>query len=150
MTLNPRTSPAFPIPPIPAPQMVRPVRPSTELFGVLVLEAVMPVGNSALPILPDWDIRVWPVARLGDVTLEAQPLAAPPQPGQSARRTPGRGLDAAGAGAVASGLRPREMFSPLPRLRGEVFFNSPAINFACEPDHRKKLGNFGFRPPIKK
>lgn len=74
MTLDSRPSPAFPILPRPVPQMVRPVRPSAEQFGVLVLEAVMPTSSAGWPTLQDWDIRVWPVARLGDVTLEARPL----------------------------------------------------------------------------
>ena len=71
MTLNARSAPTFPLAPLPTPH---PLRPADELFGVLVLEAVTPVGDQELPALPDWEVRAWPVARLGDVTLEVRPL----------------------------------------------------------------------------
>ncbi len=70
MTLKTRSAPTFPLP-LHAPQAVC---PADGRFGVLVLEAVMPAGEQHLPDLPDWDLRLWPVARLGDVTLEARPL----------------------------------------------------------------------------
>ncbi|CAM3929017.1 hypothetical protein [Deinococcus frigens] len=74
MTLNTRLTPAFPLSRMQAPQSLRSVRPADELFGGLVLEAVRPTGPQDLPVLPHWELRAWPVARLGDVTLEARPL----------------------------------------------------------------------------
>ena len=71
MTLKTRSEPTF----IPLPlHMPGDVSPANERFGALVLEAVMPMGEQNPPVLPDWDLRLWPVARLGDVTLEARPL----------------------------------------------------------------------------
>ena len=70
MTLNAHPAPTFPLAPPCAPQAVR---PADDLFGTFVLEALSPGGDLASPALPGWELRVWPVARLGDVTLEARP-----------------------------------------------------------------------------
>lgn len=70
MTLNTHSAPTFRSSPAHAPQPTRPATPSS----VLLLEAVMPVGEQTLPALPGWELHMWPVARLGDVTLEARPL----------------------------------------------------------------------------
>lgn len=74
MTLNARCAPT--VPPLPAPQSMWPARPADEPFGTLLLEAVSPADAPEQLTLPDWAIRTWPVARLGDVTLEARPLWA--------------------------------------------------------------------------
>lgn len=71
MTLKTRSEPAFIPLPLHVPQGVS---PADGRFGALVLEAVMPAGEQNPPDMPDWDLRLWPVARLGDVTLEARPL----------------------------------------------------------------------------
>ncbi|AWN23317.1 hypothetical protein DKM44_08805 [Deinococcus irradiatisoli] len=42
-----------------------------EIFGVVFVELINPGGGS--PRLPGWTTRLWPVARLGDQTLEARP-----------------------------------------------------------------------------
>lgn len=58
----------------------REIRGSTDLFGVLFAEVILPAGQqttselSGWPELPGWELRLWPVARLGDATLEARPL----------------------------------------------------------------------------
>lgn len=57
-------------PPAPLPL---PSRADSELFGTLLVEVVTPDGGSAAPLLADWEVRAWPVARLGDMTLEARP-----------------------------------------------------------------------------
>lgn len=64
----------FPAPPMFRDRWTRSAHPDTELFGVLVLEAVKPSEDAEVPVLAEWEIRAWPVARLGDVTIEAQPL----------------------------------------------------------------------------
>lgn len=48
---------------------------------ILVAEVVLPGGRPAAPTLPvlalpGWTLRLWPVARLGDATLEARPDSA--------------------------------------------------------------------------
>ncbi|MBB6015971.1 hypothetical protein ACFP9V_11530 [Deinococcus radiopugnans] len=63
-----------PVPPMLRDRWTPSVGPETELFGVLVLEAVKPSEDAEVPAPAEWEIRVWPVARLGDVTIEAQPL----------------------------------------------------------------------------
>ncbi|CAM3271626.1 hypothetical protein DESA109040_06035 [Deinococcus saxicola] len=70
MTLNTHSAPTFRQSHTHVPQPTRPVTPSS----VLLLEAVMPVAEQTLPVLPGWELHMWPVARLGDVTLEARPL----------------------------------------------------------------------------
>ncbi|WP_034385194.1 hypothetical protein [Deinococcus sp. YIM 77859] len=45
----------------------------TAVFGHLLVEVVTPDGRVTAPLLPDWELRAWPVARLGDATLEARP-----------------------------------------------------------------------------
>ncbi|GGM01509.1 hypothetical protein [Deinococcus aerophilus] len=69
MTLN-----IHPASPLPCPPLARSVRPDPELFGAFLLEAVTPTGAPEMPELPAWELRLWPVARLGDVTIEARPL----------------------------------------------------------------------------
>ncbi|WP_412029726.1 hypothetical protein [Deinococcus yunweiensis] len=58
----------------PAPRLHLPLQttPDDTAAPTFILEAILsgPVGQ---PIaLPGWTIRAWPVARLGDATLEAQ------------------------------------------------------------------------------
>lgn len=43
----------------------------------LLVEVIAPEGLT-LPQLPGWTVTVWPLARLGDFTLEARPLAPTP------------------------------------------------------------------------
>lgn len=57
-----------------------PEHTSPELFGTLIMEITTPTGEFSSPHVPGWELRVWPVARLGDATLEAQPLYAPLTP----------------------------------------------------------------------
>ena len=45
-----------------------------RLFGTWVMEVTAPQGTLDAPRLQDWDVRAWPVARLGDLTLEVRPL----------------------------------------------------------------------------
>ncbi len=70
MTLTTHSAPTFRQSQMHAPQPTRPATPSS----VLLLEAIMPVAEQTLPTLPGWELHMWPVARLGDVTLEARPL----------------------------------------------------------------------------
>lgn len=58
-----------------APNLTRPmVRPENELFGWWTLEVITPDGKATVPAFSGWELRAWPVARLGDMTLEARPL----------------------------------------------------------------------------
>lgn len=41
-----------------------------RLFGTWVMEVTAPGTSLDAPALRDWEIRAWPVARLGDLTLE--------------------------------------------------------------------------------
>ncbi|MDV6375355.1 hypothetical protein [Deinococcus arenicola] len=70
MTLNTRSAPTFRHPQMHAPQPARALTPPR----VLLLEALTPVEDQTLPALSGWELHVWPVARLGDVTVEARPL----------------------------------------------------------------------------
>lgn len=45
----------------------------TSVFGTVFMEVVVPCAPARLPDVPGWTLRAWPVARLGDVTLEAAP-----------------------------------------------------------------------------
>lgn len=45
-----------------------------DIFGMLFAEVITPDGSACVPDLHGWEVRVWPVARLGDATLEARPL----------------------------------------------------------------------------
>ncbi|ASN80595.1 hypothetical protein [Deinococcus ficus] len=45
--------------------------------AVYVMEITTPDGQPAAPTLPGWTLRVWPVARLGDATLEAAGPGSP-------------------------------------------------------------------------
>ena len=45
-----------------------------RLFGTWVMEVTSPQGTLTAPQLQDWEVRGWPVARLGDLTLEVRPL----------------------------------------------------------------------------
>lgn len=64
---TPTSNPAF------VPQLRRDTPATPELFGLLFAEVIGPSGSVTTPDLPGWDVRVWPVARLGDATLEARP-----------------------------------------------------------------------------
>ncbi|MFC3833270.1 MULTISPECIES: hypothetical protein [Deinococcus] len=58
----------------PAPRHHLPLQttPDDTVAPTFILEAILS-GPVSQPIdLPGWTIRVWPVARLGDVTLEAR------------------------------------------------------------------------------
>lgn len=50
-----------------------PTQPDGEVFGTLIAEVLTPDGEPGVPLLPDWELRAWRVARLGDATLEARP-----------------------------------------------------------------------------
>lgn len=50
-----------------------PARTDAAVFGLYTLELLTPDGQAGAPALPDWELRAWPVARLGDATLEARP-----------------------------------------------------------------------------
>lgn len=69
MTLAP-----FPHAPTFAPPPPLTAARGAEVFGQLFVEVVTPDGQATSPLLPGWELRVWPVARLGDATLEARPL----------------------------------------------------------------------------
>ncbi|WP_216325403.1 hypothetical protein [Deinococcus aestuarii] len=62
---------ARPVLPITLP--LGPPRPEGEVFGTLIAEVLTPDGHASAPPLPDWELRAWAVARLGDATLEARP-----------------------------------------------------------------------------
>ncbi|PNY80592.1 hypothetical protein [Deinococcus koreensis] len=74
MTLLPSLipHPAPVCPALPQPPLL-PASGST-LFGTLIVEAVVPGSDDLELNAPGWELRTWPVARLGDVTLEARPL----------------------------------------------------------------------------
>ncbi|UQN07025.1 hypothetical protein [Deinococcus sp. QL22] len=59
-----------------APVTPRVARPDSALFGAFVLEITTPDSLPTAPALTGWQLRVWPVARLGDATLEARPIDA--------------------------------------------------------------------------
>ncbi|TDE85755.1 hypothetical protein [Deinococcus sp. S9] len=63
--------PFAPLPPLPLPTARGP-----EVFGTLMVEVLTPEGSPSAPLLADWELRAWPVARLGDATLEARPRRA--------------------------------------------------------------------------
>ena len=52
----------------------------TEVFGAVFVEIINPGGGAVS--LPGWHTRLWSVARLGDQTLEAWPVASQPSAGQ--------------------------------------------------------------------
>ncbi|MFC4637411.1 hypothetical protein [Deinococcus hohokamensis] len=54
-----------------------PPRHDERLFGTWVMEVLTPGGRLDTPALTGWEMRSWPVARLGDLTLEVRAL----QPG---------------------------------------------------------------------
>ncbi|MFB9993036.1 hypothetical protein ACFFLM_13765 [Deinococcus oregonensis] len=62
----------------PAPRTVSSQTVSSDptLFGTYVLEITTPNSLPTVPALAGWQLRVWPVARLGDATLEARPVDA--------------------------------------------------------------------------
>lgn len=64
---GPRPSPLA-APSLPCPAAAQPV--------TLIAEVVLPADRTSAPILPGWTLRLWPVARLGDATLEARPDSA--------------------------------------------------------------------------
>ena len=64
------TATSFPRPPQFPPAHEAPIRS-------LLVEVIAPACG-ALPRLPGWTLTVWPLARLGDFTLEARPLAPTP------------------------------------------------------------------------
>lgn len=47
-------------------------RAGTVPGGILIMEITTPDGSASVPTLNEWALRAWPVARLGDATLEAQ------------------------------------------------------------------------------
>ncbi|WP_146160641.1 hypothetical protein [Deinococcus arcticus] len=72
MTASLRAQPPFALPTVPAalpavsgPTLSPPRRP------VYVLEVLAPL--LPLPPVPGWTLQAWPVARLGDLTLQATP-----------------------------------------------------------------------------
>ncbi|MDB5044637.1 MAG: hypothetical protein JWQ08_687 [Deinococcus sp.] len=58
----------------------RTVSSDPTLFGTYVLEITTPDSLPTAPALAGWQLRVWPVARLGDATLEARPVDAHQNP----------------------------------------------------------------------
>lgn len=62
--------------------MTASIRPTTALpvpaphgfLPVYTLEITTPTGQPTTPLLPGWTAHVWPVARLGDATLQIQAL----------------------------------------------------------------------------
>lgn len=69
---GPRPSPLA-APSLPCPASAQPV--------TLIAEVALPEGHPDAPTLPvlalpGWTLRLWPVARLGDATLEARPDSA--------------------------------------------------------------------------
>ncbi|GHF55420.1 hypothetical protein HNQ07_003361 [Deinococcus metalli] len=59
--------------PTPRPHLPQNLAPNAVTGPTFVLEAVLD-GPADQPVrVPGWTIRAWPVARLGDVTLEAHP-----------------------------------------------------------------------------
>lgn len=56
-----------------SPTVLPPAPHGPELFGTFTVEIVTPDGRVSTPLLPDWELRAWGVARLGDATLEARP-----------------------------------------------------------------------------
>jgi len=56
-----------------SPAVLPPVPHGPEVFGAFTVEVVTPGGQVTAPLLPDWELRAWGVARLGDATLEARP-----------------------------------------------------------------------------
>lgn len=67
-----------PTPDLLPPALPRQAHTTPEVFGVLFAEIITPDGSSHLPDLcadlSGWELRSWPIARLGDATLEARPL----------------------------------------------------------------------------
>ncbi len=47
---------------------------TSEVFDTFVLELITPSGKIETPSLTGWQLMAWPVARLGDLTLEAKAL----------------------------------------------------------------------------
>lgn len=78
MTLQPAPvrslAPSYPTTRPAGPHVTLPPPAGPTLFGTLIVEAVVPDLDSAALTAPGWELRSWPVARLGDVTLEARPL----------------------------------------------------------------------------
>ena len=62
---------AFP-PPVQPPPFVGRLHGSPVPACTLIMEITTPDGSDTVPALSGWALRTWPVARLGDVTLEAQ------------------------------------------------------------------------------
>lgn len=69
MTYRTPTRPDI-IPPVLLPES--PTKP--QVFGLHFAEVTTPDGQPRLPELYGWQVRVWPVARLGDATVEARAL----------------------------------------------------------------------------
>ncbi|WP_019010997.1 hypothetical protein [Deinococcus aquatilis] len=63
-----------------APALPRVAQSDPALFGTFVLEITTPDSLPTAPALAGWQLRVWPVARLGDATSGSQ----------ASRCTPGR------------------------------------------------------------
>ncbi|WP_221088263.1 hypothetical protein [Deinococcus aquaedulcis] len=57
---------------------------------VYVLEVLAP--DDAVPTVPGWTLRAWPVARLGDLTLQAVPQGHEDRPADLRRVLQGAGL----------------------------------------------------------
>lgn len=75
------TPPPIPCAPRPQPTAQPRIQPRIQpsgpaVFGTLFMEVVTPGGVTGTPTVPGWILRAWPVARLGDITLEARPDGA--------------------------------------------------------------------------
>lgn len=64
-----------PTQPVPANLVLDCSATAAKVFGTLFIELIAPTP-ARLPDLPGWQLRAWPQARLGDLTLEARPLRA--------------------------------------------------------------------------
>ncbi|SMB94852.1 hypothetical protein [Deinococcus hopiensis] len=58
---------------LPTVPLLPPTVHGPKVFGTFTLEVLTPQGEATAPLLLDWEVRAWPVARLGDATLEARP-----------------------------------------------------------------------------
>ena len=92
MTLHTQSAPLIPqfLPPV-LDMACRPT-PGAALFGTLIVEVVLPDPGADDLHAAGWHLRLWPVARLGDATLEARPLCSGLGPDDLRRTLRGMGV----------------------------------------------------------
>lgn len=100
----------------------------TEVFGTVFVEIINPGGGAVR--LPGWHTRLWPVARLGDQTLEAWPVASRASAGQVNVRGLLEQLQTAGITPLGARLRPghsacETVSEPAPPLQSRSFSARP-------------------------